>query len=99
MAITKMTFTVADRPVDAGWKKESASAHRRYPTTKSQITLLDRALFMITSGCKARHYSRHGPLDTSETTNDRFSDFCSAAANVCHRGEAEIFVRSESYHF
>src|SRR6516225_12052679 len=49
MAITKKTFTVADTPVDAGWKKESASTHRKYPATKSQMTLFDRALFMMTS--------------------------------------------------
>src|SRR5262249_20897456 len=49
MAITKKTFTVADTPVDAGWKKESASTHRKYPATKNQTTLFDRALFMMTS--------------------------------------------------
>ena len=49
MAITKKTFTVADTPVDAGWKKESASTHRKYPATKSQMTLFDSALFMMTS--------------------------------------------------
>src|SRR5215471_10165491 len=49
MAITKKTFTVADTPVDAGWKKESASTHRKYPAIKNQMTLFDRALFMMTS--------------------------------------------------
>src|SRR5262245_22254129 len=49
MAITKKTFTVADTPVDARRKKESASTHRKYPATKSQMTLFDRALFMMTS--------------------------------------------------
>src|SRR5262245_40479854 len=49
MAIMKKTFTVADTPVDAEWKKESASTHRKYPATKSQMTLFDRALFMMTS--------------------------------------------------
>ena len=49
MAIRKKTFTVADTAVDAGWKKESASTHRKYPATKSQMTLFDRALFMMTS--------------------------------------------------
>src|SRR5215468_2106621 len=49
MAIRKKTFTVADTPVDAGWKKESASTHRKYPATKNQMTLFDRALFMMTS--------------------------------------------------
>src|SRR5262245_60829413 len=49
MAIMKKTFTVADTPVDVGWKKESANTHRKYPATKSQMTLFDRAWFMMTS--------------------------------------------------
>src|SRR5215467_12377573 len=47
MAIMKKTFTVADTPADVGWKKESASTHRKYPATNSQMTLFDRTRFMM----------------------------------------------------
>src|SRR5215467_8749220 len=81
MATMKKTFTVADTPVDVGWKKESASTHRKYPATKSQMTLFDRAWFMMTSrlqGVGITHAM--GRTTQAKPTTDRLSDFYSAAA-------------------
>src|SRR5215831_134631 len=90
MAITKKTFTVADTPVDAGWKKESASTHRKYPATKSQMTLFDRALFMMTSwlpGAGITH-ALGRTTQAEQTVTEAFTvlEFQSAPpAKVCSR--------------
>src|SRR5215470_6242446 len=97
MAMTKKTLTVADTPVDAGRKKESASTHRKYPATKSQMTLFDRALFMMTSwlpGAGITHAM--GPHDTSGANRDRgFYRFRVAVSTACEglfsANNAEIF--------
>src|SRR6266576_1296221 len=99
MAITKKTFTVADTPIDAGWKMESASTHRKYPATKSQMTLFDRALFMMTSwlpGASITHAM--GPHDTSGANRDggfyRFRVAVSAACEGLFSGRNAELVRS-----
>src|SRR5262245_45183769 len=105
MAIMKKTFTVADTPVDAGWKKESASTHRKYPATKSQMTLFDRALFMMTSwlpGAGITHVM--GPHDTSGANRDRgFHRFRVAVSTACEGlfsgATRKSFARSEPYRF
>src|SRR5215813_5825644 len=90
MAITKKTFTVADTPVDAGRKKESASTHRKYPATKSQMTLFDRALFMMTSwlpGAGITH-ALGRTTQAEQTVTEAFTvlEFQSAPpAKVCSR--------------
>jgi hypothetical protein len=76
MAIRKKTLTVADTPVDAGWKRESVSTHRKYPATRSQVTVFDGALFMMTSR-QALHLFDRCVQNT--------------AAKVCSLEEAEIF--------
>src|SRR5215813_9476518 len=103
MAITKKTFTVADTPVDAGWKKESASTHRT--ATKSQMTLFDRALFMMTSwlqGAGITH-ALGRTTQAEETVTEAFTvlELQSAPpAKVCSRGATrKSFARSEPYHF
>src|SRR5215471_7733791 len=96
MAITKKTFTVADTAVDAGWKKESASTHRKYPATKSQMILFDRALFMMTSwlaGVGIPHAL--GRTTQAEQTVTGFYRFRVAVSTACEGlfsgSNAEIF--------
>src|SRR5262245_54496860 len=103
MAIMKKTFTVADTPVDAGWKKESASTHRKYPATKSQMTLFDRALFMMTSwlpGAGITH-ALGRTTQAEQTVTEAFTvlELQSAPpAKVCsRRATRKSFARSEPY--
>src|SRR5215471_7394565 len=91
MAITKKTFTVADTPIDAGWKKESASTHRKYPATKNQMTLFDRALFMMTSWLPGAGIHAMGRTTRAvQTVTEAFTvlELQSASpAKVCSRGQ------------
>src|SRR5262249_42146178 len=102
MAITKKTFTVADTPVDAGRKKESASTHRKYPATKSQMTLFDRALFMMTSwlpGAGITH-ALGRTTQAEQTVTEAFTVLEFRSAKVCSRGATrKSFARSEPYRF
>src|SRR5215469_3598720 len=105
MAITKKTFTVADTPVDAGWKKASASTHRKYPATKSQMTIFVRALFMMTSwlqGAGITH-AMGRTTQAEQTTTEAFTvlELQSAPpAKVCSReATRKSFARSEPYRF
>src|SRR5215471_4841341 len=102
MAITKKTFTVADTPVDAGRKKESASTHRKYPATKSQMTLFDRALFMMTSwlpGAGITH-ALGRTTQAEQTVTEAFTVLELRSAKVCsRRATRKSFARSEPYRF
>src|SRR5262245_46533685 len=105
MSMTKKTFRGADTPVDAGRKKESASTHRKYPATKSQMTLFVRALFMMTSwlpGAGITH-ALGRTTQAEQTLTEAFTvlELQSAPlAKVCFRGATrKSFARSEPYRF
>src|SRR5262249_19046489 len=105
MAIMKETFTVADTPVDAGWKKESASTHRKCPATKIQLPLFDRAFVMMPPWLQGAGISHPMGRTTQaeQTVTEAFTvlELQSAPpAKVCSRGATrKSFARSEPYRF